>query len=207
MYFLEQPNQIKCHICNKAAAYAFAYARFNDRETFFGVIYRGVCRECLSKYIESIKNDRRLRGELLLCPAVLLPVGALFAALSDSRIGQAVGFFLLGSAIIIPVVMRLWQRRESLQARSASAAENEARYGEQMCREDALRTSRQTKLVYLRPEYAEAGLERSRIAQEAGVTLETAALIQQLAISTQHFLRAQTNAGGSSGVFDKPDML
>ncbi len=190
MYFLEQPNQIKCHICNNAAAYAFAYARFNDREAFFGVIYRGVCHECLNKYIESIKNDRRLRGELLLWPAVLLPVGALFAALSDSRLGQAVGFCLLGSAIVIPAVMRLWQRRESRRVRRASEAENEARYSEQMCREDALKTSRQTKLIYLQPAYAEAGIERSHIAKETGVSLDTAELIQQLAISTQHSLRA-----------------
>ena len=207
MYFLEQPNQIKCHICGNAAAFAFAYARFNDREAFFGVIYRGVCRECLQQYIEAIKDDRRLRGELLLWPVVLLPVGALFAALSGSKIGQAVGFCLLGLAVIIPVITRLWQHRESRRARRASDAENEARYSEQMCREDALRTSRQTKLVYLSPKYAGAEAERSDIAKETGVTQDTAALIQKLATSAQLYLHAQAKADGSVDGFDKPDTL
>ena len=207
MYFLEQPNLVKCHLCGKTAEFAFAYARFSDREAFFGVIYRGVCRECLHAYIEGIKHDRHLRGELLLWPMVLLPFGALLAALSQSKIVQAIGFVLLGLALIIPLVMRFWQRRESRIARRASEEENEARYSEQMCREDALNTSRQTKLIYLKPAYAAQSANLSAIARETGVAPETARLLHKLAIATQKLLRGQVTAQTQPIVFDKPDAL
>ena len=177
---MEQPLQIKCHLCGNAADFAFAYARFSDREAFFGVIYRGVCRECLRAYIEGIKHDRHLRGEMLLWPLVLLPIGALLAALSRSIVVQGIGFLVLGLSVAIPVFMRLWQRREAISACHASDAENEARYSERMCREDALNTSRQTKLIYLRPEYAEAEISPADIAREASVEEGTAALIKRL---------------------------
>ena len=194
MYFLEQPNLVKCHKCGRTAEFAFAYARFSDREAFFGVIYRGVCRECLHAYIEGIKHDRHLRGELLLWPMVLLPFGALLAALSQSKIVQAIGFVLLGLAIIIPLLMRFCQRRESRVARRASEAENEARYSEQMCREDALNTSRQTKLIYLNPDYAAQSADLADIARETGVAPETARLLQKLTIATQKLLRGRAEA-------------
>ena len=56
---MEQQSPIKCHRCGNDANFAFAYARFNEREVFLGLIYRGVCRECLRGYIESIKLSRR----------------------------------------------------------------------------------------------------------------------------------------------------
>jgi hypothetical protein len=112
---------------------------------------------------------------------VFLPIGALLAALSKSAVGQAAGYCLLGVALAMPICMRIWQRRESRRTCLASVAENETRYCEQMCREDALRTSRQTKLVYLRQEYAEEEFPVARIAKEASVSLETAALLKKLA--------------------------
>ncbi|HML69299.1 MAG TPA: hypothetical protein PKA81_13015 [Clostridia bacterium] len=191
---MEQPLQIKCHLCGGAAEFSFAYARFSDREAFFGVIYRGVCRECLRAYIDGIKNDRHLRGELLLWPLVLLPIGALLAALSQSVVVQGIGFFVLGLAVAIPVCMRLWQRREAISACRASDSENEARYSERMCREDALNTSRQTKLIYLKPEYAAEDADLAWIARETGVAPGTAKLLQKLAISAQKLLRNQEMA-------------
>lgn len=207
MFFLEQPLQIKCHLCGNAADFAFAYARFSDREAFFGVIYRGVCRECLRAYIESIKHDRHLRGEMLLWPLVLLPIGALLAALSRSIFVQGIGFLVLGLAVAIPVFMRLWQRREAISACRASDAENEARYSERMCREDALNTSRQTKLIYLKPEYAAEDADLAWIARETGAAPETARLLQKLAIAAQKLLRGQMLPQTQPGAFDKPDAL
>jgi len=178
---LEQPTSIKCYRCGGAAKHAFAYARFSNREEFLGVTYRGVCRDCLGEHIETIKNDRHLRGEWILLPAVFLPIGALLAALSGSAAGQISGFCLLGLALILPVGMRLSQRREARRASHVSVAENEKRYSEQMCREDALRTSRQTKLIYLRPEYADTSYNFTQIARETGVEQATAARIQKIA--------------------------
>lgn len=204
---LEQPNLVKCHLCGRTAEFAFAYARFSDREAFFGVIYRGVCRECLRAYIDGIKNDRHLRGELLLWPLVLLPIGALLAALSRSVIVQGIGFFVLGLAVVIPVCMRLWQRREAISACRASDAENEVRYSERMCREDALNTSRQTKLIYLKPEYAAEEADLAWIARETGVAPETARLLQKLALAAQNFLCGQGAPSPRPAAFDKPDAL
>ena len=202
---LEQPNQIKCHLCGDAAEFAFAYARFSDREAFFGVIYRGVCRKCLGLYIENIKNDRHLRGELLLWPVVFLPFGALLAALSGNTVSRTIGYFLLSLAVVIPLVMRFFQWREARRARRASDAENISRFSERMCREDALHTSRQTKLIYLRPEYADAAFEPARIARETGVTRETAVLIQRLSVEAQKIL-LRVN-GRAFVAFDKAGVL
>ena len=204
---MEQPNPVKCHLCGNTAEFAFAYARFSDREAFFGVIYRGVCRECLHTYIEGIKYDRHLRGELLLWPMVLLPVGALLAALSQSEIVQAVGFVLLGLPILIPALVRHCQRREARIARRASDAENEARYSEQMCREDALSTSRQTKLVYLNPAYASPECDPAVIAREAEVSPQTAQLIHKLSAAAQKLLLAAMAARPEPALFDKSDAL
>lgn len=197
---MEQPLQIKCFLCEDTAEYVFAYARFSERETFQGVIYRGVCPDCLRAYIETIKNDRRLRRDLLLWPAVFLPIGALLALLSRNWTGTAFGYAFLGLAIVIPILMRFWQRREAIRASRSGDQENFVRYSEQMCREDALQTSRQTKLIYLRPEYAGKGIDLNGITRETGVSHETAALIQKLSSSAQNLLRGRTTAGGYPGV-------
>ena len=148
-----------------------------------------------------------LRGELLLWPIVLLPLGALLAALSQSEIVQSIGFFLLALAIVIPIFMRLLQKRESIAARRASEAQNEARYSEPMCREDALSTSRQTKLIYLCPEYGAEGADIAMIARDTGVALETARLIQKLSAAAQQFLREPTKTRIPFASFDKSDAL
>lgn len=204
---MEQPNPIKCHRCGNDADFVFAYARFSAREAFLGVIYRGVCRECLHAYIEGIQNDRHLRGELLLWPIVLLPIGALLAALSQSEIVQAIGFALLGLAVVIPIFMRLWQKRESMIARRASETQNEARYSEPMCREDALNTSRQTKLIYLRPDYGAEDADLVKIARETGVAQETARRIQKLSAAAQKLLSDPAKARMEFASFDKSDAL
>jgi hypothetical protein len=197
---LEQPLQIKCFLCDDNAEFVFAYARFSERETFQGVIYRGVCPDCLRAYIENIKKDRHLRGELLLWPVVFLPIGALLAAFSRNLMGSVFGYIFLGLAVIMPLLMRLWQRREAIRASRSSDQENFARFSEQMCREDALQTSRQLKLIYLRPEYAEAGMDPASISREIGVSNETAALVQKLSSAAQNLLRGHTTASGFPGV-------
>lgn len=181
---MEHPSQIKCHICGEPAQDAYAYARFSERELLMGVIYRGVCHDCLRAYIENIKRDRHMRGELLVWPMVLLPVGALLAALSKYVASQIVGYALLGLAVAIPILMRFWQRREALRAKQASDEENMRRYSERMCREDAQLTSRQTKLIYLKPEYAAEGMEQ-RVMHETSVHSETAAQIVKLSLAAQ----------------------
>lgn len=182
---MEQPLQIKCFLCDDNAEFVFAYARFSERETFQGVIYRGVCPDCLRAYIENIKKDRHLRGELLLWPVVFLPIGALLAAFSRNVTGMISGYLFLGLALGIPLLMRLWQRRDAIRASRANEQENFARYSEPMCREDALRTSKQTKLIYLRPEYAVPGADADGIAREIGVSPETAQLLQKLSSAAQ----------------------
>jgi len=204
---LEQPLQIKCFLCDDTAEFVFAYARFSERETFQGVIYRGVCPDCLRAYIETIKKDRHLRGELLLWPVVFLPIGALLAAFSRNVIGMAFGYAFLGIAFLMPLLMRLWQRREANRASRATDQENFARYSEQMCREDALRTSRQMKLIYLRPDYAEPHMSIKSIASEIGVSHDTAGLIQKLSAAAQNLLRGETSAAGFVIGFDKQQPL
>lgn len=197
---MEQSLQIKCFLCDDNAEFVFAYARFSERETFQGVIYRGVCPDCLRAYIETIKKDRHLRGDLLLWPAVFLPIGALLAAFSRNLMGMAFGYAFVGLAVIMPILMRFWQRRDAIRASCASDQENFARYSEPMCREDALRTSKQTKLIYLRPDYAAPGFDPADIAREIGVSNETAALVQKLSSAAQNLLRGQATAGGFPGV-------
>lgn len=177
---LEQFNHVKCHLCGAAADFAFAYARFNEREVFLGLIYRGVCKDCLRSYIEAIKQNRLPRGELLLWPMLLLPIGALFATFSKTLVVEIAGYALLSLAFIVPASLRVWQWVEAKRVREASEEENFRVYSERMCREDAQRTSRQTKLIYLRPEYAEAGISPADIAREASVEEGTAALILRL---------------------------
>ena len=192
MLFLEQATQIKCHRCGRAADYAFAYARFSEREAFLGVIFRGVCRDCLRDYVEQIKRNRQLRGELLLWPMILLPVGALFAALSHSLAGEISGFILLGLAGVVPLTIRLFQWREAKRVRRASEEENFRTYSEKMCREDAQRTSRQTKLIYLKHEYAQEGASPAAIAREMSVDISTAERIVKLSATVCERLRDQT---------------
>ncbi len=194
---MEQPLQIKCFLCDDTAEFVFAYARFSERETFQGVIYRGVCPDCLRAYIETIKKDRHLRGELLLWPV----------AFSRNVIGMAFGYAFLGIAFLMPLLMRLWQRREANRASRATDQENFARYSEQMCREDALRTSRQMKLIYLRPDYAEPHMSVKSIASEIGVSHDTAGLIQKLSAAAQNLLRGETSAAGFVIGFDKQQPL
>ena len=178
---MERINQIKCHLCGGAADFAFAYVRFNDREVFLGLISRGVCRDCLREYIEMIKQDRLLRGELQLWPMLLLPIGGLFTIFSKSLAGNIAGYSLLSLALIMPALLRFRQRGEAKRVRGASEEENFRIYSERMCREDAQRTSRQTKLIYLRPEYAGEGISPASIARDASVEEGTAALIMRLA--------------------------
>ncbi|HWQ98209.1 MAG TPA: hypothetical protein VN538_09000 [Clostridia bacterium] len=204
---MEQPIQVKCFLCEDTAEFVFAYARFSERETFQGVIYRGVCADCLRAYIENIKKDRHLRGELLLWPVVFLPIGALLAAFSRNVTGMIIGDIFLGLALVVPLLMRLWQRRDAIRAIHATEQENFTRYSEPMCREDALRTSKQTKLIYLRPEYAAPGADAGGIVREIGVSPETAQLLQKLSAAAQNLLRGQARAGGFPTGFDKPEAL
>jgi hypothetical protein len=173
-------SRVKCHLCGNAAKHTFAYARFDERDTLFGVIYRGVCGQCLAEYIEAVKKNRHVRRELFLWPLLFLPFGALLAALSKSTSGRVTGAFLLAVAVGVPILMRFWQRREAKRASMAGDAENEGKYSEQICREDAMRTSRQTKLLQLRPEYTTNAYSALRIAEETGVTPATAAQIKTL---------------------------
>ena len=122
-----------------------------------------------------------MRGELLLWPTILLPIGALLAAFSKAQAVQFVGYALLGLACIIPAITRVWQRGEAKRVRQTTEEENFRTYSEQMCREDAQRTSRQTKLIYLKPEYAEAGMSPAAVARETSVEEGTAKLIIRLA--------------------------
>jgi hypothetical protein len=177
---LEQPILVKCHLCGDAAQYAFAYARFSERDVFLGVIYRGVCGECLREYIEKIKSDRHARGESWFWLVVFLPIGGLLAALADSTAWQIVGFCLILLAILLPLGSRIAQRREARRANTACDEENEAKYSEQMCREDAARTNRQMKLIPLRAQYLEERYSVAKISDETGVSAETAAFLKAL---------------------------
>ena len=111
---------------------------------------------------------------------LLLPIGGLFAAFSKTLAGKIAGYCLLSLAFIVPAVLRFRQWVEAKRVRTASEEENFRVYSERMCREDAQRTSRQTKLIYLRPEYAEVGISPAEIARQASVEEGTAALIMRL---------------------------
>ena len=84
------------------------------------------------------------------------PVGRLLRQLSDeisalaeSVVWQWVGFGLILLAVLWPLGSRLTQRWEARRANHASEEENERRYSEQMCLEDAQRTNRQFRLIPL----------------------------------------------------------
>ena len=175
---MEQPIAVKCFLCGNTARYAYAYARLNDRENFHGVIFRGVCDECLADYIAKIKADKQARVDGWIWLAAVLPVGGLLAALAESVVWQWVGFGLILFAAIWPLGSRLAQRWESRRANSASDAENERRYSEQMSLEDAQRTNRQFRLIPLHERYRSAEYTIERISEEAGVSRVTAALLK-----------------------------
>lgn len=182
---MEQPVQVHCHLCGSAAKHIFVYARFNDKENFNGAIYRGICQACLQEHIDKIKRDKNFRPGMLLWSAVLLPIGTLlifFGVTEPNRIG---GIVMAALAFIIPIWIRLQQRREAIVARKASDAQNEAKYSAKLCLEDALRTSRQTTLIPLHAAYAGDQYETARIAKETGVSRETAALIKNLVAKAQ----------------------
>lgn len=182
---MEQPVQVHCHLCGSAAKHIFAYARFNEKDSFNGAIYRGVCQACLQEHIDKIKKDKNFRPGMLLWSAVLLPIGTLlmfFGATQPNRIG---GIVMAALAFVIPIWIRLQQRREAIVARKASDAQNEANYSAKLCLEDALHTSRQATLIPLHTAYAEDRYEAARIAKELSVSSETADLIKTLAVKAQ----------------------
>ena len=133
---VEQPIAVKCFLCGSTARYAYAYARLNDRENFHGVIFRGVCEECLADYIDKVKADKHARTDGWIWLAAILPVGGLLAALAESVVWQWVGFGLILLAVLWPLGSRLTQRWEARRANNASEEENERRYSEQMCLEE-----------------------------------------------------------------------
>ncbi len=178
---MEKPVHVKCYRCGSAAAHRFAYALFSEREAFLGVVYRGVCRQCLNDYIDRVKTAKRGRAEGLLWIAIFLPTGLLFAGLAAEPVFRAVGFGFIALALLLPVAARILQWREAAQAKRADDAENEAKYSELICREDAHRTNRHTKLVQLRPEYAQDSVCAERIGEENGVSAAIGETIRQIA--------------------------
>ena len=145
-----------------------------------GLIHRGVCSDCLNEHIDAVIHARRNRYEGLLWLAVFLPVGGLLAAFARRAFWQGLGFVLIALAVALPLITRAMQLREARRAQAASWAENAARYSVQICQEDAMCTSRQTMLVRLRPEFAEAGYSLAKISEEFGVSEQTAELIRSL---------------------------
>ncbi|NLI54215.1 MAG: hypothetical protein GX417_07785 [Clostridiales bacterium] len=178
---MEKPVLVKCHLCGATAQSAFAYALFSEREKYLGVIYRGVCKECLDQYIDRIKTARRGRAEGLIWLAMFLPAGVLLALLAQQAAFRASGYALVALAFLLLTGSRLQQLGEAKRARRAGDAENEAKYGEQICREDARHTSRRAKLIPLRPEYAEEGFSASRIGEENGISSAAAETVKTAA--------------------------
>ncbi len=180
LILVEQSIQVKCYVCGRAAKHVFAYARFNTREEFLGVIYRGVCKSCLNDYIESIKEGVRDSEKGLVWLAVFLPTGALLTTFAKSASWQIAGYGLIALALVLPIAAYISFRREAVSAQNAGAEENEAKYCPKMCRDDALHTSHQTKLVSLKPQYIDEEYTPSRISEETGVTLQTAEMVKTL---------------------------
>ena len=194
MPLVEKPIHVKCHQCGGVARHAYAFARFGERETFLGMIHRGICVRCLNAHIDAVIQTRRNRYEGLLWLVVFLPVGALLAAFAEETFWQVAGFVLIALSVALPLLTRALQLREARRAQAASEAENAARYSAQICLEDAMRTSRQTMLVRLRPEFAEEGYPLARIAEEAGVSEQTAELIRSLSQRALAILRTESIA-------------
>ena len=175
---MEQPIAVKCFLCGGTARYAYAYARLNDRENFHGVIFRGVCEECLADYIARVKADKHTHADGWIWLAAILPVGGLLAALAESVAWQWLGFGLILLAVFIPLGSRLTQHWEARRANAATAEENARRYSTQMCLEDAQRTNRQFRLIPLYERYRSAEYTVERISEEAAVSRVTAALLK-----------------------------
>lgn len=175
---MEQPIAVKCFLCGTTARYAYAYARLNDRENFHGVIFRGVCEECLADYIAKVKADKHARVDGWIWLAAIISAGGLLTALSANVVWQWLGLGLILLTVLIPLGSRLAQHWESRRANTASEEENEWRYSEQMCLEDAQRTNRQFRLIPLRERYRLAEYTIERISEEAGVFRVTAALLK-----------------------------
>lgn len=202
---MEQPIAVKCFLCGGTTRYAYAYARLNDRENFLGVIFRGICDECLADYIAKVKADKHARADDWIWLAAVIPVGGLLAALSENTAWQWVGLGLILLAVLMPLGSRLTQRWESRRANAASEEENERRYSELMCLEDAQRTNRQFRLIPLHERYCTAEYTIERISEEAGVSRVTAALLKPATETA--FRRMELAQGRSTGEFDNANSM
>jgi hypothetical protein len=199
---LEQPIAVKCFLCGGAASFTYAYARLSDNEEFLGVIYRGVCRECLADYIERVKDDRHVRADGWVWLLATLPVGGLLAALTDNIVWRMIGYGLILLAILLPLGSRLLQRHEAKRARIASDAENETRYSARMCLEDAFRTNHLIKLVPLHERYLSPDYTPERISAETGVSRAMAEQLSSISAAALVRMRAADHGSGASDVFD-----
>ncbi|MEA4869795.1 MAG: hypothetical protein VB062_04050 [Christensenella sp.] len=204
---MEQPIAVKCFLCGGTANYAYAYARLSDSEAFLGVIYRGVCEKCLADYIERIKADRHVRADGWVWLAAVLPVGGLLAALATITAWQVIGFGLILLAILLPLGSRLAQRREAKRASAASDEENETRYSELMCLEDALRTNRQIKLVPLHARYCAEGFTAERFSGETGVSRPTAVFLQSITEAALSRIQSTPELRNQANRFDNTHVV
>lgn len=199
---MEQPIAVKCFFCGGAARFAYAYVRLSDNEDFLGVIYRGVCKECLAEYIERVKAGKHVRSDDWVWLLAILPVGGLLAALTDHIAWRMIGIGLILLAILLPFGSRMAQRREAQRARKASNEENETRYSARICLEDALRTNRQIKLIPLHERYASTDYTPERISAETGVSRAMAERISSVSASVLARMQVADHGSGASDVFD-----
>ncbi len=170
----------KCYKCGTQAHHFFTFARLSDKEAFLGVISRNVCNECLSHYIDDIKNGKKGRYEFLIWLPVLLPFGLLLVTLAENITWRVIGWLMILFGLILPVTTYMAHRREMLRAQAASFEENAERYSRQMCIEDAMKTNGQSKLVEIKDDYALCDFTAERIAEDAGVTLQMATTIKSV---------------------------
>ncbi len=170
----------KCYKCGCNAHHFFTFARLSDKEAFLGVINRNVCNDCLSHYIDDIKKGKKGKYEFLIWLPVLLPFGVLLATLSENVTLRVVGWIMILFGLILPVTTYMAHRHEMLRAQAASFEENAERYGRRMCIEDAMKTNGQSKLVEVKSRYALSDYTAERIAEDAGVTLQTAMTIKSV---------------------------
>lgn len=170
----------KCYKCGCEANRFFTFLRLSDKEAFLGVVKRNICNECLSRYIEDVKSGKKGRYEFLIWLPIMLPFGVLLATLSENTTWRIVGWAALALGLILPVMTHIAHRREITRARTSSFKENADRYAREMCREDALKTNAQSKLVEIKSDYASNDYTADLIAADAGVTPQMATTIKSI---------------------------
>lgn len=177
---MEQNEISRCHKCGKAADHMFAFLRLGDKDAVLGAVSRSVCGACLEPYIERVQSGKHDRFAFLVPLLACGALGGLLCASAKTSFWQGVGVLAIVLGVVVAGIAIYQQMAETKRARVSTHEENVKRYSAMMCKEAAAKAG--GKLVELKIEYAADEYSIERIAKEAGVSMQVAALIKMAAL-------------------------